>query len=210
MDWDRMYEEYYHEEPNKDVIKFCDSLGSNSAVLDIGIGSGRHIGVFLDRNLNAYGFDISGKAVEESKKKYPKASLVKHDMLSWPWPYEDDFFDATISINTLHHCNYSQYRKSVDEIYRILKKGGLALLTVVSKKNHKFKQGEKVDSRTYISDDGAEKGIPHVFMDKKDIMDIFKEFKIQKVEETSTYVPVSDWNLKDKKGCDQWLVLLEK
>ena len=81
------------------------SLPRNPRILDIGCGKGYLLYDFLKviPNAEVYGIDISSYAIKNSKEEI-KNNLVLGSAVNLPW--DDNYFDLVISINTLH-CLYS-------------------------------------------------------------------------------------------------------
>jgi len=76
------------------------------------------------------GIDISIKLVDICRNK--GFDVIKAPMTSIP--FEDNSFDGIICIASYHHLNNDIDRqKTLNEIYRILKKDGIAFLEVWSK-----------------------------------------------------------------------------
>ena len=94
---------------------------------------------------------------------------------------------------------------------RLLTHGGLLLATVASKNNYKYGVGKKIDNHTFLTDSGAEKGIPHAFFDEQDLKEIFKnEFNIMRLQEMSGEIPEADRHLKKEGTLDHWLIHVER
>ena len=111
-------------------------------------------------------------------------------------PYPDNFFDAIISTQTLHHARIERIRKLIREMERILKAGGLIFVTVRRalrvkgwKKNkiviHRWKKTKVkykvIGYRTYIPVEGDAKDEIHFNFTKNLIKKEFKNFKIPKI-----------------------------
>lgn len=96
-------------------------------VVDFGCGNGWVTKKLLDKDAEVWAFDISENAIELTKKlaisinKLDRVHLDK--MPAEDLKYEDNKFDHIIGIAILHHLDL---QKSADEIYRVLKKGGVA------------------------------------------------------------------------------------
>lgn len=107
------------------VAGFLSSLPSGSVVLDAGCGNGK----YLEFNPNCYfiGCDISYPLVKICVDR--GSEVLVADAVSLP--YRTDFGDAAISIAVLHHLS-TEYRrkKAIGELVRVVKKGGLVLITV--------------------------------------------------------------------------------
>jgi len=129
-------------EPEPEVVEFLK--GKKGKLLDLGCGSGRHF--MKEWNGEVYGVDFSDEmlryAVEDAERKGIKAIVAKSG--ADDIPYENEFFDCAIYIATLH-CIDSLYarEKSVKELYRVLKKGGRALVSVWSRNQSRIKNAEK-------------------------------------------------------------------
>jgi len=152
-------------------------------VLDLGSGCGRHTVLLAENKFQTYGIDISSTGVEITKQaliaKELKADVRVADIYE-RLPYPDGFFDAILSIQTLHHNTLDRIKKLTGEMERILSRGGYIFATVPSKMN----QAEKfrlVERGTYIPLDGREKGLPHHFFTKEEILKLFSSFEIEEI-----------------------------
>jgi cyclopropane fatty-acyl-phospholipid synthase-like methyltransferase len=108
--WDKLYKEKgkFFEEIQEDLPRVVRLLKKSGAkrVLDLGCGSGRHLVYLAKQGFNVYGIDNSKSGIEIGKnwlkKEGLKANLKIGDIYK-NLPYPDDFFDAIISTQTLHH-----------------------------------------------------------------------------------------------------------
>ena len=93
-------------------------LKGNSKILDIGCGKGYLLYDFLKilPNATVRGIDISKYAIENSKDEL-KENLTVGNAINLP--YEDNYFDLVISINTLHCLEAPNLFKSLKEIERV-------------------------------------------------------------------------------------------
>ncbi len=127
------------------IDNFIKIIPYNSSILDIGCGNGRNMKY---PNYNFYGVDNCCKFVEMAKNISPNVYLSDMTEL----PFEDNFFDAIISIASFHHLSTNERRiKCLEEIYRVLKPGGTILLSVWSinqshnkKLNNQFNFGDNI------------------------------------------------------------------
>jgi len=101
-------------------------IAKNSKVLDLGCG-------FDARLLEEIRGRIScGTGIDVSVKKTPdedKIKLLKGD-LNQPLPFSENNFDFVISLANLEHLN--NWEESLGEICRVLRPGGILLLTTPS------------------------------------------------------------------------------
>jgi len=99
-------------------------------VLDVGCGPGYWNRVFGEFNLEYCGIDISTSSVELAKISQRifglkgKVFVCNAENLAFPSKY----FDYIISEDVIHHTPDTQ--KCIDEIYRVLKDAGTALISV--------------------------------------------------------------------------------
>lgn len=167
-------------------------------VLDLGCGSGRHT-VYLTRNgFKVYGIDIAEEGIKITKEWLKREKLqanLKVDSIYKKLPYKDNFFDAIISTNTIHHTKIEDIRKAIKEIERILRPKGLLFITVRKRKLKKLwpkstiieKYGKQktrykvIRHRTYTPIEGEEKGLVHYLFNKNLIRKEFKNFKIYNI-----------------------------
>lgn len=111
-------------------------LVAGEKILDLGCGNGRYFEYFRDKKVNYFGADNSEKLIEIAKNKYPGIHFQVADALNLP--FLDNFFDKVISIATFHHIPLEEFRiKFLDEVKRVLKPGGILILTVWNFKEFK-------------------------------------------------------------------------
>ena len=72
----------------------------------------------LRPNASVFGIDISKYAIKNAKDEI-KSNLVLGNATSLPW--EDNFFDLAISINTFHNLHCYELEKALKEIERVAK-----------------------------------------------------------------------------------------
>lgn len=107
------------------VATFLKSLPSGSLVLDAGCGNGKYLG--LSPDCFFIGCDISAPLINICADR--DHEVVVADAVNLP--YRTGFGDAAISIAVLHHLSTeSRRKKAIQELVRVVKKGGLVLITV--------------------------------------------------------------------------------
>jgi len=100
------------------------------------------------------------------------------------FPYDDNFFDAIISIQVIHHNKMKDILITVSEIERVLRKGGVIFITFPRLEGRgglddwKLKE---VERGTYIPQAGQEKGLPHHFFTMEEIHDVFSSFNLLEI-----------------------------
>ncbi|KAJ0085366.1 hypothetical protein Patl1_08462 [Pistacia atlantica] len=107
------------------VATFLNSLPSGSLVLDAGCGNGKYFG--LNPNCFFLGCDISPPLIKICVDRGHEVLVADAVNL----PYRTGYGDAAISIAVLHHLSTENRRKkAIEELVRVVKKGGLVLITV--------------------------------------------------------------------------------
>lgn len=188
--WDRAFEKegkifIKSQEDMPKIVKFFKKEKTRK-ILDLGCGSGRHLVYLAKRGFDVYGIDISKHGIQIAKDWLKKEDLKAHLKVGDFYkklPYENNFFDAIISIVALHHGKIENIRKLTGEMKRILKPQGLIFVTLHKKLPKKKIPKEKlfgikyIAPRTYIILGGPEKGMPHYNFNKKILKKEFKDFK---------------------------------
>lgn len=137
--WDAIAKKWseFRNKSVDEVMKFLD--GKSGKVLDLGCGSGRN---FIESdNLKFYGIDFSGNLLEIAKKKnYVELKKGTTDKIF----YEDEFFDWVVFVRVLHCVDTEEKRrKSLREVYRVLKDGGEAVISTIGPQNQRVKNKPK-------------------------------------------------------------------
>jgi ubiquinone/menaquinone biosynthesis C-methylase UbiE len=94
-------------------------------LLEIGCGEGRGVALLHDKVDSYSGLDKIGELVDTLAKAYPQADF-KQSVIP-PLPYSDNSFDSIISFQVIEHIKDD--RTYLKEIFRVLKPGGVALIT---------------------------------------------------------------------------------
>jgi len=131
----------FRQIPSPTVVDFLKE--SHGKILDLGCGSGRNFIKIKDTEI--YGLDFSLKMLKLAEKtgKERKIKLITKKMGNNKIDFHDNFFDYAICIAVLHCLNKKEQKVMVSELYRVLKKGGKALISVWGRKSPRLKNAEK-------------------------------------------------------------------
>jgi SAM-dependent methyltransferase len=154
-------------------------------VLDIGCGIGNHLWFLAREGFNAFGIDGSETAVRIAKElleEFKVTADVRVYDFTKPLPYEDNFFDLVIDRCSLSCVDYETVKKTIDEIYRILKLGGYFFFTPYSKSHTSYLESSK-DGNFVEVKSGSLKGTGFVcFYDEDDIRNLFPDERWKLIE----------------------------
>jgi len=151
-------------------------------VLDLGCGTGRHC-VYLARNkFDVVGVDASETALRMAKRWVRKERLsnvtfVRGTMASLP--FGKNHFDAVVGISVIHHAMRKNILRTVAEIYRTLKKGGIFFANLISVKDPRYGTGQQVEKNTFrIPEAFEERRFEelHHFFTKRDVSGLLARF----------------------------------
>ena len=188
--WDKIIKQYgkVFDKPHEDIPKIVKLFKKHNIkrVLDLGCGSGRHTVYLIKRNFDVYGIDISEAGIRIAKDWLKKKGLkanFKTGSIYKRLPYKENFFDAVISVQTIHHARIKNIRKVIKEIERVLKPNGFIFITVAASIPRRVKRWKHkiIEPHTTIPVEGREKGLIHYFFNKELLRKEFKNFKISDI-----------------------------
>ncbi len=101
-------------------LKKIYKLKDNSKILDIGCAKGYLLFDLLNLNpkFQVYGLEISEYAINNSDNSI-KSRIIKGNCKELP--FKDNYFDLTLSINTVHNLELEECKNAIAEIQRVSK-----------------------------------------------------------------------------------------
>ncbi|ESQ28292.1 hypothetical protein EUTSA_v10019583mg [Eutrema salsugineum] len=142
----------YLEEIEDCKIKVFDKLTAKAEkVLEIGIGTGPNMRYYAARNMNVtvLGLDPNPKMKKHARKSAAKAGLKPKSFkfkqgVGEAIPLDDDSMDAVVA--TLVLCSVSDVTKTLNEIKRVLRPGGIFIFLehVAAKDGSFFRRLQKL------------------------------------------------------------------
>ena len=156
---------YRHHTIFRHELEELAELWRNGKLLNLGCGHGPDFLPFKD-NFELYGIDISTKMIELAHTyadKYSfKATLSVGDMAKLP--YKDTFFNYAIAVASIHHLDNPEARRNaLSELYRVLKPGGRAFITVWNRHQPRFWLKKKDTTVPWRQSDGVLLRYYHLF-----------------------------------------------
>jgi ubiquinone/menaquinone biosynthesis C-methylase UbiE len=130
----------------KCVQRFLDSLTSDAHMLEVGCGNGKNM--LYRKDIQSVGIDISEEQVSICKSKGLHVEKANMTCL----PFDDATFDAIICIAVYHHLQSDDERKkSLEEMYRVLKPNGKIMLTVWAMEQEDSSKRKFISSDSMVS-----------------------------------------------------------
>ncbi len=133
-----------------EVESFLDDRSATRA-LDVGCGNGRHTELLAERASSVVGIDLSRELLREAAVRArdrgfaDTVDLVHGEAASLP--IADDTMELAVYVATLHHLSPRETRvRSLDEVARVLRPGGTALVSAWSTAHDRFDRDEGFDT----------------------------------------------------------------
>ena len=185
--WERIFAEdgrvFTEEQPaQREVLNRFHQRGFRQ-VLDLGCGNGRHAVALAANRFEVLGLDISRTGLALTREWLGElglaASLFQADTRH-PLPIQENSIDGLLSTQVIHHAFKDQVMLAIAEIYRILKPGGLAFVTV-PRSSYTQRKSVKLARNTYLPLKGPETGLPHYIFSKRRLRRAYRSFLIHEI-----------------------------
>ena len=163
-------------------------------ILEVGSSSGNNLRYFIDRKFKTYGIEINKdmvnlgiKNLKRMKYRVPEIKIGHNTKI----PYQNNFFDCLVSINTLHYSSGNEVNKALEEYKRVLKKGSLVYIETSGPKHFSHKSSKRLGPlkwirKTKVKDFRNNSHIFGYFSNKKQFQNILKN-NFSKVEVYERY-----------------------
>ncbi len=109
------------------LLRFSQAVKNRKPVWDFGCGPGHTAKCLKKLGVEIAGLDLSARFVEHAQTTYPDIPFRKGNMLALE--FDDNSIAAIIAFYAIVHFTEDQVRTALNEIYRVLKPGGLLLLS---------------------------------------------------------------------------------
>lgn len=128
QDYDKK-EKYLNSFEKGKLLSLLSDL-KNKKVLDVGAGTGRISLELFSLGAQVTALDVSDKILEVLKRKNKKIATVVGE--AEDLPFENDSFDLVVAAFLIVHLK--DPARFFDEVYRVLKSGGIFLVTNINQK----------------------------------------------------------------------------
>jgi len=206
-----------HYKKNKSVLTYPDENlvrliareiknngGENQLnAIDIGCGSGRHMALLENSGIGGvYGTDYSLNALNICKDA-GLPLVINCDNKNMP--FREETFDIAIAWGSLHYSSKGEMRLMLEEVKRIIKRGGSLFATIRRDNDTYLKTGTHLGNNTWSTGLDDLTGTVVSFFNEdelKDIFSIFESFSYGWMERTvigDTSKVISHWIISAKK-----------
>lgn len=162
-------------------------------VIDVGCGNGRNSLLLAKEGFNVVAFDYSAEALKTVRDRAKDEKLEVHTLLGTVKDMQmipDGMFDAVISCHVVDLYKMHDIKKVVNELKRILKSEGIAMIVVFSDDSKMFRDrtsnvnhGVEIEKKTVVYNQfEAWHNLMYHFFSKKEMKELFKDFKILSLE----------------------------
>jgi SAM-dependent methyltransferase len=151
--WNKLHKYYSNQDwigkPNIFAEEVLEYLPNKGSILCLGDGQGQDGRFFASKGYEVTSTDISESAIEINKKKSEEEKLKNITIskldLREKFPFYDENFDVVYAHLSLHYFSKNITEKIFDEIYRILKKGGILAVFTNSTSDPEYNTGKKIE-----------------------------------------------------------------
>lgn len=191
-DWERIYREQgdlqFQVLPKIKRAAKVFTEKNYEKILDLGCGTGKHSIFLAKRGFYIYATDISPTGIDIARQKAESLGLNSicfktHDMREIP--YSANCFDAVLCIWTIYHGTLDEIKKTVSDIYRVLKPDGTVLTDFLSVADETCGLGREIERNTFIGAKNQEEDVPHHYSTKEELIRLFSEFRQLKIRSTT-------------------------
>ena len=109
----------------------CLPKAPGSRILDLGCGTGLELRYYYEMVPTAAvtGIDLAPGMLEALRKKFPEKALTLIQGSYFDVPFQENAFDAAVSVESLHHFTKEEKIPLYAKLRRALKPGGFFILT---------------------------------------------------------------------------------
>lgn len=109
----------------------CLPLDKNAYILDLGCGTGLELDYYFKINpfAKVTGIDLAPGMLAALRRKFSDKDITLIQGSYFDIPFPEDYYDAAVSVESLHHFTKSEKVPLYRKLYRTLKENGYFILT---------------------------------------------------------------------------------
>lgn len=178
--------------PDEEVVRFTNVLqnAKSKKILDLASGNGKNTLALAETGAEVICIDWSENGLKYTAERLAKfnfkASFIRHDFSDGPMPIETASIDAAVAIQVFDHIFESQASILLNDLHRVLKPGGRALISLMSTDtNRPSRRGVPVENErnTELVSTGNSKGEIHRFIEVNEMREFIRS-KFEIISET--------------------------
>ncbi|MBC2456677.1 class I SAM-dependent methyltransferase [Clostridium beijerinckii] len=144
--------EIFRQIPLYRFIMFCNEATMDKVVLDCGAGGNcPPLSLFSEYGYKTYGIEFDINQLKEANmyadKKNQDLNIEHGDMRNLK--FEDETFSFVYSYNSVFHMRKEDVLKSINEMKRVLKPGGLLFVNFLTTKDSRYGTGLDIGENQY-------------------------------------------------------------
>lgn len=149
--WDELHSQGAMKDYAKMQTEFAEEaikyFPQQAKVLELGCGLGNDAVFFSQRGYTVVATDFSETAIEQNKRHYDTQQNLSFQVvdMSKPLPFTESEFDVVYARLSLHYFTDRETKALFNEIFRILKQGGLFSFICKSVDDPLYGQGEQLE-----------------------------------------------------------------
>lgn len=183
QEWDRIYKDQGEVQfdvlPTVRVATDIFTKNDVKSIMDLGCGTGRHSIYLAQQGFKVYATDISATGLEITKSKAERLNLSnievkQHDMRDIS--FDNNSFDGILCVWATGHGILDDSRKTINEIYRVLKPNGVVVIDYVSTHDENYGKGKEIEKDTFINNVEGEENIPHHYFTIEELKELYSNF----------------------------------
>lgn len=144
--------EIFRQVPLYRFLAYCNETDMDKEVLDCGAGGCLPpLSLFYEYGYKTHGIEFSADQLKQAEKyageRNQQLSIELGDMRKLK--FKDETFSYVYSYNSVFHMTKADVLKSVDEMKRVLKPGGLLFVNFLTTKDFRCGSGETLGENQY-------------------------------------------------------------
>ncbi len=159
--WEELHDRYKKQDWKDRPSLFAETalthFPKQGMVLDLGAGLGQDSRFFTEHGYHVVSTDLETENLTALREKLPEKFqqhfCVQQIDLREPLPFGDDSIEIVYAHLSLHYFDQKTTEKIFDEIYRILKPGGVFAFFVNSTSDPQYKTGKQLEPDYFYIDD---------------------------------------------------------
>ncbi len=173
-------------------------IAAPARVLHLGVGSGRNISPFVDRDVRVDALETDAGRAAAVARRFANDSRVRVVHVeslvdSDPAAVCGRAYDGALSTHALLHGRLGDVVATVAAARALVRVGAPLYATFGSTRDPRFGAGTQLDAATFAPIVGPEAGIAHTFFDQRGIRALLDAFKIETLVETDAAEYVGTW-----------------